>query len=102
MSVEVPGVGLAEAIELVRSELQKAADAGSASPIAFRPQQVELDFELVFGRTGGADAGVRVWVVSLGGKAESSASRSQRLKITLSTVDRTTDQSPLISDEGAH
>jgi hypothetical protein len=94
------GVALAQAIELVRSELQKAADAGREASLAFVPQTVELEFEVVFDETAGGDVGVRVWVVSLGAKGEVSRGRTQRIKVTLSPVDRATGKSPLIGDEG--
>lgn len=100
MNDNAPGVSLAEAIERVRSELERAARAGAGSSIAFKPESVELEFDVVFEATAGADAGVRVWVVSLGAKAEASHSQTQRLKVTLSPVDRATEKTPVISDEG--
>jgi Trypsin-co-occurring domain 2 len=97
----VPGVRLADAVELVRSELQEARERGASSSLAFVPGPVELEFEVVFDATAGADAGVRVWVVSLGAKGEVSRGQTQRLKVTLSPVDRATGKSPQISDEGS-
>jgi hypothetical protein len=64
----VLGVRLADAVELVRSELEEARKRGASSSLAFVPGPVELEFEVVFDETAGADAGVRVWVVSLGAK----------------------------------
>ena len=94
----LPGVRLADAVELVRSELEEARERGASSPLAFVPGPVELEFEVVFDATGGADVGVRVWVVSLGAKGEVSRGQTQRLKVTLSPVDRATSKPPQISD----
>jgi hypothetical protein len=92
---------LAEAVELVRSELEEAREKGASSSLAFVPGIVELEFEVVFDETAGADAGIRVWVVSLGAKGEVSRGRTQRLKVTLSPVERATGKPPQISDEGS-
>lgn len=100
MNDRVPGVRLADAVDLVRSELAEARERGASSSLAFVPGPVELEFEVVFDETGGADAGVRVWVVSLGAKAEVSRGQTQRVKVTLSPVDRVTGKAPQISDEG--
>lgn len=94
----VPGVRLADAVELVRSELQEARERGASSSLAFVPGPVELEFEVVFDATAGADAGIRVWVVSLGAKGEVTRGQTQRLKVTLSPVDRATGKAPQISD----
>ncbi len=95
-----PGVGLAQAIELVRSELQHAALSGRGSAIGLRPETVDLDFEVVFDETKAAEVGLRVWVTSLGGKKEMSSARTQRLRLTFTPVDATTGEKPLIADEG--
>jgi Trypsin-co-occurring domain 2 len=100
MDGSAPGVSLADAIERVRSELQKAAAAGAGSSIAFKPDSVELEFDVVFDTSASGDAGVRVWVVSIGAKGEVSRGQTQRLKVTLSPIDRATGGSPVVSDEG--
>lgn len=93
------GVGLADAIGLIRSELAAAAAAGIKSGLAFRTGPIELEFEVVFDVSGGLDAGVRVWVVSIGGKSDVSRSHTQRLKVTLNPVDRRSGEDALVADE---
>lgn len=100
MNDDDAGVRLSQAIALVRSELNLAMDEGASSSLAFVPGPVELEFEVVFDETAGGDAGIRVWVVSLGAKGEVSRGRTQRLKVTLQPVDRTTGAPPQISDLG--
>lgn len=93
------GVGLAEAIGLIRSELATAAAAGIESKLAFRTGPVEIEFDIVFDISGGLDAGVRVWVVSVGAKSDVSRSHSQRLKVTLNPVERDSGEDALVADD---
>jgi Trypsin-co-occurring domain 2 len=92
-------VELAAAIGQVREQLAKAIDEGKDSPVAFRAGPVELEFEVVFTASGGGDVGVRVWVVSVGAKGEVSRAVTNRLKVTLTPVDRA-GKDKLIGDVG--
>lgn len=83
-----PYVRLSAAIGEVRRELETAMEEGRDSGIAFRAGPVELEFTVGFEHTAGADGGVRVWVISVGGKAELQTSQTNRLKVTLTPVDR--------------
>ena len=85
---ELVRVELAVAIGQVREQLAKAIEEGKDSPVAFRAVPVELEFEVAFTASGGADVGVRVWVVSVGAKGEVSRAATNRLKVTLTPVDR--------------
>jgi Trypsin-co-occurring domain 2 len=82
------GVRLSAAIAEVRRELSVAIEEGKDSAVAFRAGPIELEFEVAFDSTTGADASVRVWVVSLGAKGETHRSSTNRLKVTLTPVDR--------------
>lgn len=92
-------VELAAAIGQVREQLAKAIEDGKDSLVAFRAGPVELEFEVAFTASGGADVGVRVWVVSVGAKGEVSRAATNRLKVTLTPVDRT-GKDKLIGDVG--
>ena len=81
-------VPLSAAIGEVRRELAKAIEEGRDSPVAFRAGPVELEFTVAFDRTVGGDAGIRVWVLSAGTKGEATWSETNRLKVTLTPVDR--------------
>ena len=81
-------VPLSTAIAEVRRELAKAIEEGRDSPVAFRAGPVELEFSVAFERTAGAEAGVRVWVVSVGAKGEIRQSETNKLKVTLTPVGR--------------
>jgi hypothetical protein len=92
-------VELAAAIGQVREQLAKAIEEGKDSPVAFRAGPVELEFEVAFTVSAGADVGVRVWVVSVGAKGDVSRAATNRLKVTLTPVDRA-GQDQLIGDIG--
>jgi Trypsin-co-occurring domain 2 len=93
-------LALADAIELVREQLLDAIDRGEGSSLAFEAGPIELEFEVTFDRIGTVDAGVRLWVVNVGGKGELSQGRSQRVKVTLNPVDRATREKSLVTDIG--
>ena len=83
-----PGVRLSEAIAEVRRELSTAIAQGQKSDVAFRAGPIELEFDVAFDSTTGANGGVHVWVVSLSGSHEVHRTVSNHLKITLTPVDR--------------
>ncbi len=98
MANEDPGLGLAAAIKLVRSELQQAMVEGQSSPLAFTAGPVTLDFEVAFasGKSGGV--GIQVWVVSADFKANRSNSTTQRITISLTPKDRITGKDAEVSE----
>jgi hypothetical protein len=97
---ETSGVRLSAAIAEVRRELAVAIEEGKDSAVAFRAGDIELEFDVAFETTVGADAGVRVWVVSVGAKGEVHRAVTNRLKITLTPVDRK-GQDALIGSTGS-
>ncbi|GAB7005051.1 hypothetical protein JCM18899A_25240 [Nocardioides sp. AN3] len=99
-TVGLPGIRLADAISQVRRELAQAIEEGRDSPVAFRAGPVELEFEVVVEASAGADAGVRVWVVSLGARGEVKRGDTHRLRVTLTPVDRQ-GQDKLIGSTGS-
>ena len=89
---------LADTIAAVRRELGAAQAAGQGQPVQFRTGPVELEFEVAVTRTGGGQAGVQLWVLTLGGKAELGQATTQRIKVTLQPVDPETGEDARISD----
>lgn len=98
---ELVPVELAVAINQVRQQLALAIEQGKESQVAFRAGPVELEFEVAFTASGGVEAGVQVWVVSVGAKGEASRTSTNRLKVTLTPVDRTGGDR-LIGSVGEH
>ena len=97
--VEPAGVGLADAIDQVRAELEQAVKNGQQSPVAFRAGPVELEFEVAFTRAGGVNGGFQLSVLSFGARREKSAGTTHRVKVTLTPADRD-GQDMLIGDTG--
>jgi hypothetical protein len=95
---EFADAGLAEAIGVVRAELEAAIRAGAASKVAFEAGPVELEFEVAFTKTSHGEGGVKAWVITVGGSAEVSHARTHRMKVTITPVDRATREKQLIGD----
>ena len=89
---------LADTIAAVRRELSSAQAAGQGEPVQFRAGPVELEFEVAVTRTGGGQAGVQLWVLTLGGKGELGQATTQRIKVTLQPVSPHTGQDARIAD----
>jgi NTP-dependent ternary system trypsin peptidase co-occuring protein len=93
------GIGLAEAIGQVRTELEQAIKDGESSAVAFRAGTVELEFEVAFARTRGVQGGLQLSVLSFGAKGERSSTATHRVTVALTPVDRQ-GQDKLIGDVG--
>jgi Trypsin-co-occurring domain 2 len=89
---------LADTIAAVRRELSVAQAAGVGEPVQFRSGPVELEFEVAVTRTGGGQAGVQVWVLTLGAKGEVGHATTQRIRVTLQPVNPQTGQDAQIAD----
>lgn len=89
---------LADTIAAVRRELISAQTAGQGEPIQFRTGPVEVEFEVVVTRTGSGQAGVQLWVLTLGGKGERGHATTQRIKVTLQPVDPVTGEDAQVTD----
>ena len=89
---------LADTIAAVRRELGLAQAAGQGQPIQFRTGPVELEFEVAVTRTGGGQAGVQLWVLTLGGKGELANATTQRIKVTLQPVNSETGTDAQVTD----
>ena len=89
---------LADTIAAVRRELNLAQAAGAGQPVQFRTGPVELEFEVAVTRSGGGQAGVQLWVLTLGGKGELGRATTQRIKVTLQPVNPDTGEDAQITD----
>jgi Trypsin-co-occurring domain 2 len=80
-------LGLAEAIDVLRSELHKAQDSGRGSDVRFAVGSVEIELVVEVGKTAGGEASVKVLnVLSLGGKGEVSKGETNRVKVVFNSV----------------
>jgi hypothetical protein len=78
--VEVP---LAEAIRALRREIVVASRAGKDEDVRFKLGPIELEFALEVSREAGGDAGLKFWVVSLGGQAKRGSATTHTVKLVL-------------------
>ncbi len=82
-------LGLAETVEALRAELAQAAAAGARADFQFPVSGVQLEFHVGVTKAGEAKAGVKFWVVELGGGGSYAREEIQTVTVTLgSPVDR--------------
>lgn len=82
------GLGLAEVLLALRSELQQAIVAGQGQDVRFRLGTVDLEFQVVLTREGEGQGGIKFWVLELGASARVASTATQTLKLQLTPVDR--------------
>jgi hypothetical protein len=80
------GLGLADAISMVRAQLAQAVEDGKGSPVEFEAGPLEVELSVAFTKQGGGDGGVRLGVVSFGAKGSASATDTHRVKFTFTPV----------------
>jgi hypothetical protein len=83
---------LAEAIAAVREQLTRAQKEGAGAGLRFRVGPVELEFDMVMSRTAGGEGGLKVYVLTLGAKGESTSGSTHRIKVTLQPIDPATGE----------
>lgn len=92
-----PGVGLAEMIMTVRSELLRAQTDPRFSALPFTTGPVELELTLAVTKTKSGKGGVRVWVVEAGGDLARSGATTHSFKVTLTPTDPVTGASAQVA-----
>jgi hypothetical protein len=80
---EEPWLGLAEAVDAVRSELLKARELGEHSDMPFDVGGVELQFTVAMARERKTGGGIKVWVVGVDGTRTGTASHAHQVTVTL-------------------
>jgi hypothetical protein len=79
-------VGLSDAIVSLRSELTAAWMTGEGERVRFRAAPIELTLQVGATRKGSGSAGVKWWVVSVGGERSRETVATQTLKLVLEPV----------------
>ena len=74
---------LAETVEALRAELARAAAAGAGAGFQFPVAGVQLEFHVAVTKSGEGKAGVRFYVVELGGAGGYAREEIQRVTVTL-------------------
>jgi hypothetical protein len=86
------GIPLAKAIQDLRAELLSAVAEGEGKELRFKLDPVELELSLGMTLKGGANAGVKFWVLEIGAKGEAERAASHKLKLKLTPVDKSGNQ----------
>jgi Trypsin-co-occurring domain 2 len=79
-------IPLSDAIRALRRELVEAVKEGKDQEVKFALGPIELELQVEVSSTGGGEAGIKFWVLSLGGKGERSSGRTQTVRISLTPV----------------
>ena len=77
---------LASAIDALRRELVAALEQGKDAEVRFALGPVELEFQVEISYEAGGEAGVKFWVVTLGGKGSRSSATTHTVRLRLSPV----------------
>jgi len=85
MSPEVPtgAVPLSAAIGALRDELTRAWWDGRDRSVRFKPSPVELTLQVAVTSAGKGSAGVKWWLIELGGEVSRQSAVTQTVKVTL-------------------
>jgi hypothetical protein len=76
-------VGIAETVDSLRAELARAAEAAAEADFQFPVTGVQLEFHVGVTKTGEGAAGVKFWVVELGGSGSYAREEIQTVTVTL-------------------
>jgi hypothetical protein len=76
-------VGLASALEVLRSELEEAWRLGQGRNVRFRVSQLTVTIQAVARRERGAVGRLRWYLIEAGGSATSASEATQTLELTL-------------------
>jgi hypothetical protein len=98
-AVDDDWVDLADAVRVLRRELDAAAAERPAEGVHFEVGPVEVEFAVKLTRDVKAGGGVRLGIVSIGVKGGMSSDSSHRLKLVLTPKDVATGRAPEISTE---
>lgn len=83
---------LAETVEALRAELARAAAVGAESDFQFPVAGVQLEFHVAVTKSGEGRAGVKFYVVELGGSGSYAREEIQTVTVTLGApVDKSGD-----------
>ena len=78
-----PGIAVADAIELLRDELEEALRKGAGRPVQFGVSDVTLTVSVVAGKSAEGGGKIRWWVIEAGGSGKWSHEVTQTLVLTL-------------------
>jgi hypothetical protein len=100
-------IALAEVVRALRVELEDAMREGAGQSIRFEATSLDLEFNVGVKKSSDAKAGIRFWVLELGGGGSYASESIQTVRLSLEPITekgtrvritRGTEESPLSSD----
>jgi Trypsin-co-occurring domain 2 len=76
-------IGLKDAIEALRTEISESILASEGKEVRFEIGEIEMEFQVAIEQTGVGKAGLKFWVVELGGEVSDKTSTTHKVKIPL-------------------
>jgi hypothetical protein len=95
---ETADLELAQAIAALRGQLEAAMTGGQGHEVRFALNTVVLEAQVQISNEKGVEGGVKFWVVTLGGKAASTASATHTVTLTMTPTGPDGRPLGLISD----
>jgi hypothetical protein len=86
MAESQSGVPLADLVDAVRGELEMAAVNARGKKLQFEVQEVQLEVEVATTGTREGQGGLKIWVVTAGGKASKTDAATHKVTLTMSAV----------------
>ncbi|MDQ0990204.1 trypco2 family protein [Streptomyces sp. V3I7] len=90
-------IELADLLASLRSELDRARTDADGKDVRFRINSIDLELQVAVEKSADAKAGVRFWVVSVGGGAAAKSSRTHTIKLSLDA--RTDTGDPVLTGD---
>jgi hypothetical protein len=89
---------IADAIEQLRSQLIAVQESSRRAKLRFTVTEVEMEFLVEVRKGGGAEAGIKLGLVSVGAGGQVSAGTTHRLKVKLDARDAETGDQAIVAD----
>ncbi|MFI2288368.1 trypco2 family protein [Streptomyces niveus] len=91
------GIELADLLASLRSEISRARLDAAGKDVRFRINSIDLELQVAVEKSAEAKAGVRFWVVSLGGEGAAKSARTHTVKLSLAA--ETDNGDPLLTGD---
>lgn len=79
-------IPLAAAVRALRAELVEAVRQAEGEELLFALGQVELELQVGVSKEAGGEAGIKFWLVSIGGSGSRASSTTHTIRLSLSPV----------------
>lgn len=76
-------IGLSDVVQGLRAELARAMTEGEDQQIQFQAKSIEMEFQVGVQKKADGKAGLRFWVLELGGSGSYATESIQRIRLSL-------------------